>query len=120
MPRPKPSPAATMRVIEIIPQAMPNMVKSVRRLCAQRDAIVSRKRSRKVIPPPLLENDLLLFSQSRKNLRFHAVGDAQLDGHFLPAIIGLGVRQFDRGAAIFVIDERSFGHHKDVLLFFEK
>ena len=41
----RPSDAATISVIEMIPQVMPNMVRNVRSLCAQRVWIVSRKRS---------------------------------------------------------------------------
>src|SRR5208282_4219027 len=92
MPRPSPSPAATMSVIEMMPQAIPNMVKRVRRLCAQSVARVSRKRSRKVIGDPLLEHDLLFFGKPGNNLRFHAIGDAQLDGHLLPPIFRVRIR----------------------------
>ena len=43
-----PSPAATISVIETMPQAMPNIVKNVRTLCAHRVRSVSRTRSRKL------------------------------------------------------------------------
>ena len=45
MPLPSPSPAATITVMEMMPQAMPNIVSMVRRLCAQRVASVSRSKS---------------------------------------------------------------------------
>ncbi len=45
-----PSPAATMRVIDAIPQAIPNMVRAVRSLWARRVRRVSPKRSLKLIP----------------------------------------------------------------------
>ena len=40
-----------MMVMEMIPQAMPNMVSNVRRLCAHRVATVSRNKSLKFITP---------------------------------------------------------------------
>src|SRR6266849_4888264 len=86
MPTPSPSPAATITVMEMMPQAMPNMVSSVRRLCAHSVASVSVSRSRKdmaVCPePPLLQDDLLLFVKALQNFRFDAVRDTQLHGTF--------------------------------------
>jgi hypothetical protein len=41
----RPSPAATIRVIDTIPQAMPNMVRNVRSLCCAIVWSVSRTRS---------------------------------------------------------------------------
>jgi hypothetical protein len=46
-PTASPSPAATIRVIEMIPHAMPNIVSAVRRLCAARVWKVSARRSLK-------------------------------------------------------------------------
>jgi len=40
-----------MMVMEMIPQAMPNIVSSVRRLCAQSVATVSRNKSVKFMAP---------------------------------------------------------------------
>ena len=45
----RPSPAATMSVIDTMPQAMPNMVSSVRSLCANSVRIVSRRRSLQIM-----------------------------------------------------------------------
>ena len=45
----RPSPAATISVMDTMPQAMPNMVRAVRSLCAESVRSVSRSRSRKVI-----------------------------------------------------------------------
>src|ERR1700732_4443134 len=99
MPPPGPSPAATITVMEMMPQAMPNMVSNVRRLCAQSVASVSLSRSRKDIAivsesPQLLKDDLLLFVETLQNFRFHAVGDAQLHGDFLTSVIGFGIGRF--------------------------
>ena len=44
----RPSPAATISVMDTMPQAMPNMVRAVRSLCAESVRRVSRSRSRKV------------------------------------------------------------------------
>ena len=49
----KPSPAATIRVMEMMPQAIPNMVRKVRSLCAHKVRRVSRRRSVKTIVGPL-------------------------------------------------------------------
>src|SRR5229473_7896546 len=121
MPKPSPSPAATITVMEMMPQAMPNMVSSVRRLCAHSVASVSVSRSRKdmaVCPePPLLQDDLLLFVKALQNFRFDAVGDTQLHGTFLLSVVGLGVGRFHRRVALFVVDQRSFRNHQHVLLF---
>src|SRR5215467_8935471 len=86
IPSPRPSPAATMIVMEMMPQAMPNIVSIVRRLCAQSVPSVSRNRSVKFIAlrlsGRLLQNDLLLFVEAFEDFRFHAVRDAQLHAEF--------------------------------------
>src|ERR1700730_3319417 len=110
MPTPSPSPAATITVMEMMPQAMPNMVNSVRRLCAQSVASVSLSRSRKDMAivseslPQLLQDDLLLFVETLQNFGFHAVGDAELDGDFLASVVGFGIGSLYRGVALFVVD----------------
>src|SRR5258707_1781309 len=110
MPTPSPSPAATITVMEMMPQAMPNMVSSVRRLCAQSVASVSFNRSRKDMAivseslPQLLQDDLLLFVETLQNFCFDAVGDAQLDGDFLTPVVGLGIGSLDGRVALFVVD----------------
>src|SRR5260370_32799164 len=125
MPTPSPSPAATITVMEMMPQAMPNMVSSVRRLCAQSVASVSFNRSRKDMAfvsqslPQLLQDDLLLFVEALQNFSFYAVGDAQLHGDFPPSLIGFGVGSLDSGVALFVVDERRFRDHQHVFLFFQ-
>ncbi len=45
----RPSPAATISMIETMPHAIPNMVRNVRSLCAQSVRNVSASRSRKDI-----------------------------------------------------------------------
>src|SRR5579859_428780 len=96
MPSPRPSPAATMMVMEMMPQAMPNMVRSVRRFCAQRVTSVSRRRSRKDTERlRLLQNDFLFFGQAREDFGFDAVGDAELYADFLFAVGALGIGDFD-------------------------
>src|ERR1700691_1201992 len=74
--------AATISVIEMIPQVMPNMVRNVRSLCAHKVWIVSWNRSRRFmvgcIPVALLQDHLLAFIQPGKLIRLDAVGDPQL------------------------------------------
>src|SRR5215469_2918953 len=106
MPRPKPSPAATIKVMEIIPQAMPNIVSSVRRLCAHSVASVSRKRSRNVIAASLLQDHLLLFVQSGSNLSLHAVRYPDLHGNFFPSVLRLRVGNLHRRFALLVVNQR--------------
>src|ERR1700676_5712143 len=86
MPRPRPSPAATISVMEIMPQAMPNMVSKVRRLCARSVAMVSLSRSRHVISASLLQDHLLLLGEACGNLRLHAIGDAKLHGYLFLSV----------------------------------
>src|SRR4029077_19435249 len=96
MPSPRPSPAAIMMVMEMMPQAIPNMVRSVRRFCAQRVTSVSRRRSRKDTGGlRLLQNDFLLFGQAREDFGFYAVGDTEFDADFLFAVGALGIGNFD-------------------------
>src|SRR5712664_3029374 len=124
MPTPRPSPAATITVMEMMPQAMPNIVSIVRRLCAQSVASVSRSKSWNDMAlrlgNRLLQDDLLLFVETFENLRLDAVGNAQLYAEFLLAVVSLGVGNFDRCLAFFVVDQRGFGNHQDVFLFLEK
>src|SRR3981189_50204 len=123
MPLPSPSPAATITVTEMIPQAMPNIVSMVRRLWAQSVASVSRSKSwndmalRRSIR--LLQNDFLLLVEAFEDLRLHAVGNAQLDAEFFLAVLGLGVGDLDGGFALFVINQRRFRDHQNILLFFQ-
>src|ERR1700719_2641054 len=105
MPRPRPSPAATISVMEIMPQAMPNMVSKVRRLWARSVAMVSLSRSRNVISASLLENHLLLFVQAGGDFRLHAIGDSQLHRNLFLSVGRLGVGDFHRGFAILVINQ---------------
>src|SRR5208283_1987384 len=105
MPRPSPSPAATIRVMEMMPQAMPNMVSRVRRLWAHSVAMVSRKRSRNVICASLLQDHLLLFVQASGNLRLYAVGDAQLHGKLFLSVARLRIGDFHRRFAVLVINQ---------------
>src|SRR5438309_266417 len=123
MPLPSPSPAATITVIEMMPQAMPNIVNMVRRLCAQSVASVSRSKSWNDMALrgsiQLLQDDLLLFGEALENFRLHAVGDAELYAEFFLAVVGLGVGDFDGSFALLVVDQRRFRNHQYVFLFFE-
>src|SRR5260221_4892327 len=109
MHRPSPSPAATMTVMEMMPQAMPNMVSSVRRLCAQSVASVSFNRSRKDMAivseslPQLLQDDLLLFVEALQNFCFDAVADAQLHGDFLTSDACFCIRRSYPRVALFLV-----------------
>src|SRR5690242_19709778 len=117
MPSPRPSPAATMMVMETMPQAMPNMVRSVRRLCAHRVASVSRNRSRKDTGVlRLLQDDVLFFGQAREDFRLDAVRNAQFNADFFLPFIALGVGDFHLRVAVFVVNHGRFGTHQDVLL----
>src|SRR2546430_7175586 len=82
MPFPKPSPAATITVMEMMPQAMPNIVSIVRRLWAQRVASVSLSRSWNDMalrrPDQLLQNDLLPLVEATEDLRLNAIRNAKL------------------------------------------
>src|SRR5467141_2876786 len=124
MPLPRPSPAATITVIEMMPQAMPNIVSMVRRLWAQSVASVSRSRSwndmalRRSIQ--LLQDDLLLLVETVEDFRFHAVGNAQLDTELFLAVFGLGVGNLHGGFALFVVNQRGFRNYQDVFLFLEQ
>src|SRR3981189_3729428 len=124
MPLPSPSPAATITVMEMMPQAMPNIVSMVRRLWAQSVASVSRSRSWNdmALRPSiqLLENDFLLFFEAFEYFRFDAVGDAQLDAQFFLAVFGLGIGDFNGGLSLFVVDQRRLRNHQHVFLFFEE
>src|SRR6267378_869333 len=119
MPTPRPSPAATITVMEMMPQAMPNIVSIVRRLCAQSVASVSRSKSWNDMAlrlgNRLLQDDLLLFVETFEDLRLDAVGNAQL---YIELLLGVG--NFDGCFAFFVVDQRGFGNHQDVFLFLEK
>src|SRR5215472_12054694 len=122
IPSPSPSPAATMMVMEIIPQAMPNIVSSVRRLWAHSVARVSRNRSVKfmALRRELLQNDLLFLVEAFEDFRLHAIRDPKLHAQFFLAVFSFGVGDFHGGLAVLVIDERRFGNHKHVFLFLEK
>src|SRR6266403_4061643 len=124
MPPPRPSPAATITVMEMMPQAMPNIVSMVRRLWAQSVASVSRSRSWNdmVLRPSiqLLEHDFLLLSEAFKNFSLHAVGDAELDAELFLAVVGLGIGDFNGGLSLFVVDQRRLRNHQHVFLFSEK
>src|SRR5713226_8211122 len=108
MPTPSPSPAATITVMEMIPQAMPNIVSMVRRLWAQSVASVSRTKSWNDIALrrwiELLQNDLLLLAETLEDLRLHAVRDAELYAEFFLAVVGLGVRDLNGGFSLFVVN----------------
>src|SRR2546425_1512545 len=124
MPSPRPSPAATITVMEMMPQAMPNIVSMVRRLCAQRVASVSRSKSRNDMALrrsiQLLQNDLLFLVETFEDFRLHAVRDAELYAEFFLAVVGLGVRDLDGGFSLFVVNERGFRDHQDVFLFLKE
>src|SRR5258707_4966480 len=124
MPLPRPSPAATITVMEMMPQAMPNIVSMVRRLWAQSVASVSRSRSWNdmVLRPSiqLLENDFLLFFDAFEYFCFDAVGDAELDAEFFLAVVGLGIGDFNAALSLFVVDQRRLRNHQHVFLFFDK
>src|SRR5712664_3141516 len=124
MPLPSPSPAATITVMEMIPQAMPNIVSIVRRLCAQRVASVSRSKSWNdmALRPwiELLQDDLLLLAETFEDLRLHAVRNAQLHAKFFLAVVRLGVGDLHGGFSLFVINQRGFRDHQNVFLFFEQ
>src|SRR5579883_2540556 len=102
MPRPRPSPAATIRVMEMIPHAMPNIVSSVRRLCAHSVASVSRNRSRNVMGASLLQDHLLFLVQPGGHFRLHAVRYPDLDGDLLLAVVGLRIRDLHGRFAVLV------------------
>src|SRR6266566_9037360 len=128
MPSPRPSPAAIMTVIEITPQAMPNMVSSVRRLCAQSVASVSASRSRKdmvcglsvPLPQLLLEDDLLPFVEPGEEFGLDPVRDSQFHSDFPLSVFAFRVGNFDRRIAVLVIDHGRFRSHQHIFLFFEK
>src|SRR5215469_7179552 len=105
IPRPRPSPAATIKVMEMIPQAMPNIVSSVRRLCAHSVASVSRKRSRNVMAASLLQDHWLLFVQSGGDLGLHAVGNPQLHGNLSFPVLRLGIGNLHRRLAVLVVNQ---------------
>src|SRR6267143_5095730 len=121
---PSPSPAATITVMEMMPQAMPNIVSIVRRLCAHSVASVSRSKSWNdmALRPwiELLQDDLLLLAETFEDLRLHAVRNAQLHAKFFLAVVGLGVGSLDGGFPFFVVNQRGFRDHQNVFLFFEQ
>src|SRR5213080_3074756 len=124
MPLPRPSPAATITVMEMMPQAMPNIGSMVRRLWAQSVASVSLSRSwndmglRRSIQ--LLQNDLLLLVEAVEDLRLHSVRNAQLYTELFLAVFSFGIGNFDGSLAFFVVNQRGFRNHQDVFLFLEK
>src|SRR5258708_17166897 len=124
MPLPSPSPAATITVMEMMPQAMPNIVSIVRRLWAHSVASVSRSKSwndmalRSSIE--LLQNDFLLLAEAFEDLRLHAVRDAQLHAEFFLAVVGLRVGNLHGGFSLLVVNQRRFRNHQDVFLFLEE
>src|SRR5882762_7784447 len=124
MPLPSPSPAATITVMEMMPQAMPNIVSMVRRLCAHSVASVSRSKSWNdmALRPwiELLQNDLLLLVETFENLRLHAVRNAQLHAEFFLAVVGFGVGDLNGALSLFVVNQRGFRNHQDIFLFFEE
>src|SRR5262249_9394230 len=117
MPSPRPSPAATMMVMEMIPQAMPNMVRSVRRFCAQSVTRVSRSRSRNdKRTPRLLQNDFLFLVQAGQNFCFDTVRNTELDADFLFAVGTFRIGNFDLRVTFFVVNHGGFGSHENVFL----
>src|SRR5260370_2229779 len=121
MPLPSPSPAATITVMEMMPQAMPNIVSTVRRLWAQSVASVSRSKSWNDmalrLSVRLLQNHFLLLVEAFENLRLHAVGNAQLHAEFFLAVVGLGVWDLHGGFSLFVINQPGFRNDQDGFLF---
>src|SRR5260370_36681264 len=124
MPLPSTAPAATSRVIEMMPHAMPNIVSIVRRLWAQSVASVSRSKSWNdmALRPysQLLQNDLLFLVEAVEDFCLHAVRNAQLHTEFFLAVFSLGVGNLNRSLSLFVINQRGFGNHQHVLLFLEE
>src|SRR5712692_10016703 len=124
MPAPRPSPAATITVMEMMPQAMPNMVSSVRRLWAQSVASVSLNKSWKDmalrLKSRLLQDDLLFFVETFEDLGLHAVRNAKLHAEFFLSLVGFGIGNLDGCFAFLVIDQGGFRYHQDVFLFLEK
>src|SRR5882762_1564516 len=110
--------------MEMMPQAMPNIVSMVRRLWAQRVASVSLSRSwndmalRRSIQ--LLQNDLLFLVEAVKNFRFYAVRNAELHAELFLAVFGLGIGDLDGSLALFVVNQRSFRNHQNVFLFLQE
>src|SRR5713226_3061635 len=123
-PAPRPSPAPTITVLEMMPQAMPNIVSNVRRLCAHSVASVSTTRSRKDMASrpqnPLLKNHFLFFVQALQDFRLHTVGDPQLHVDFLLAVFRLEVGCLDGSVAILVVNQGGFRNHQNVFLFFQQ
>src|SRR6266704_3996176 len=123
MPSPRPSPAATIMVMEMIPQAIPNIVSTVRRLCAHSVASVSRNRSVKFMGAPpggLLQNHLLLFVEAFKDFGLHAIRNPEFDAEFLLPVFSSRVGDFDGAFAVLVVNQRRFRNHEHVFLFLEK
>src|SRR6266849_1033104 len=124
MPLPSPSPAATITVMEMMPQAMPNIVSMVRRLWAQSVASVSRSKSwndmalRRSIE--LLQNDFLLLVEAFEDLRLHAIRNAELHAEFFLAVVGLGIGDLHGGFSLFVVNQRGLRNHQHVFLFLEE
>src|SRR5215467_1445935 len=97
--------------MEMMPQAIPNIVSSVRRFCAQSVTKVSRSRSRKDTVRSLLQNHLLLFVEAGQNLSLYAVGNSQLDVDLPLAVWSLRVGNFDLCLAVFVVNHCRFRRH---------
>src|SRR3990172_1532985 len=114
----RPSPAATISVIDTIPHAMPNIVSSVRSLCAKRVRSVSRKRSLQTMVC-LLEDDLVAFLHALDQLGLDAVRDPELHRHLALAPVGLRVGHLERRLALLVVQERGLRHRQDAFLLLE-
>src|SRR5271167_3274868 len=99
-----PSPAATIRVMEMIPQAMPNIVRKVRSLCDHNVRSVSSSKSRKVIES--LQYDFISLFQSLYQFRFDTVRDPQLGHDLVPALVSFGIRNLKGRVAVFIVDHR--------------
>src|SRR5437879_3483957 len=67
----------------------------------------------------LLQDYLLALVQAGKQFGFRSVGDSHGHGQFFSSVLGAGFGDLDGCFAVFVIDERAFGNHKNSFMFFQ-
>src|ERR1035438_10094266 len=106
-----PSPIATIRTIEEIPQAIPAIVRNVRSLLRNRLSTTCPTSSDKYVMallPILLENDLLTFSQAFDDFGFGAIADTGGNRDLADSLLIRGIGNLRRSRFVFVIEDGSF------------
>src|ERR1700730_3434035 len=68
---------------------------------------------------PLLQYYLVAFFEPTQKLGLGTVGDPDIDRYFLLAVLGAGVRHFDRSLLVLVVNDCALGNLEHTLVLFQ-